>query len=155
MVRATASWRGVLGQAAVIAVIGSAAGLGYNLLSERGVYAEAPAGGEIGLAEAKRAFDGGAAVFVDARFEWDFDAGHVPGARSVPVGQFSEQAGQVLADLARDTWVITYCTGEDCHSSQTLARLLCEERGFTRVQVMASGWPGWVAAGYPVDGGER
>lgn len=142
----------VASQAAVIALVGSAVGIGYNALADGGVFAAgaAHAGATVvSLAEARQAFEAGEAVFVDARFRWDYAEGHVPGARNVPVGQF-EAAEAVLGDLEPETWIITYCTGAECHSSHTLARVLREKHGFQRVQVMEAGWPGWEGAGYPV-----
>ncbi len=67
------------------------------------VYPEIP---RVSLADAKAAFDTRAAVFVDARPQESYAAGHIPGALSLPV----DQIGQHLSELKKTDWIITYCT---------------------------------------------
>lgn len=58
------------------------------------------------LAEAKAAYDSGAAVFVDVRDGDSYTAGHIPGALSMPLTELENRLGE----LNRSDWVITYCT---------------------------------------------
>jgi len=60
----------------------------------------------ITLEESKAAFDGGEAIFVDVRSETAYEAGHVPGALSIPL-QFLKPR---LDELDPEQWIITYCT---------------------------------------------
>jgi rhodanese-related sulfurtransferase len=55
----------------------------------------------------------------------------------------------VLKDIPKDARIITYCSGERCQSSITLARMLVERLGYSRTQVFFDGWSAWNAAGYP------
>ncbi len=65
--------------------------------------ADAP---RISLEEAKAAFDGGVAVFVDVRSEAAYADGHIPGALSIPLAELESR----LDELDSGQWIITYCT---------------------------------------------
>ena len=60
------------------------------------------------LEVAKAALDSGAAVLVDVRSPNAFEASHIAGAVSVPLGQIERDLTQV--PLAQGQWIITYCT---------------------------------------------
>jgi len=47
-----------------------------------------------------------------------------------------------------ETPLIIYCSGPRCHLAERLAERLYGF-GFTAVQVLADGWNGWLASGYP------
>ena len=139
-------------EAGAMIAVGVAAGLAYNALAADGLYAsveEVVGPREIDVATAQRLLDEGA-LFVDARFWWDYEAGHVPGALSLPVTE-AGHAPELLGDVPRDRLLVTYCTGPPCDSGDGLARALMREHGYRRVRVMTAGWPGWVAAGYAVE----
>jgi 3-mercaptopyruvate sulfurtransferase SseA len=60
----------------------------------------------VNLSTAKVAFDSGEAVFVDVRDQAYYENGHIPGARSVPLGQFEDR----LIELEPTDWIILYCS---------------------------------------------
>jgi len=60
----------------------------------------------VDLSTAKVAFDSGEAVFVDVRDQAYYKNGHIPGARSIPLGQFEDR----LNELDPTDWIILYCT---------------------------------------------
>ena len=60
----------------------------------------------VSLDEAKGAFDAGGAVFVDVRSIESYQAGHIPGAVSIPLGEIGDR----LQELDPGQWIITYCT---------------------------------------------
>jgi len=60
----------------------------------------------ISVGDAKAAFDAGTAVFVDTRTIDSYNAGHIPGALSIP----EEEAESRFAELNPNDWIITYCT---------------------------------------------
>jgi hypothetical protein len=62
----------------------------------------------ISLEEAQTALESGAAVIVDVRSTEAFEASHVAGAISVPLGVIERDLANV--PLNRDQWIITYCT---------------------------------------------
>jgi len=60
----------------------------------------------ISAADAKAAYDTGAAVFVDTRGDPYFSQGHIPGAFSIT----QDELPQRISELDSESWIITYCT---------------------------------------------
>jgi rhodanese-related sulfurtransferase len=102
------------------------------------------------VARAKEIFNNGNVLFVDARSQDNYADGHIPGAVSLPVGQFDELIGSFLDQHAAARSIVTYCSGRTCEDSHNLARLLSDV-GFTHVSVFIDGFPGWEAEGYPIE----
>jgi predicted sulfurtransferase len=57
-------------------------------------------------AEAREALDKGKAIIIDVRGDASYNAGHVKGARSIPVDAIGSRA----SELPRDKMIITYCS---------------------------------------------
>ena len=95
-------------------------------------------------------WDKGDALFVDARSQNDYDNGHIPGAVSLPVGQFEEQIESFLNRYPAEQHIVTYCSGRTCEDSHDLAQSLSDV-GFTNVRIFIDGFPGWEAEGYPIE----
>ncbi len=104
--------------------------------------------GEVNLA--KKLYDSRKFVFVDARSRGDYDEGHIEGAVSLPVGQFDEKIEAFLEQHPPEKAIITYCSGRTCEDSHKLAQLLWAF-GYTEINVFIDGYPGWEAAGYPIE----
>lgn len=62
----------------------------------------------------------GDAVLLDVRPAREFAAGHLPGARSVPLAQLESR----LCELPRDRTIVAYCRGPFCTFSAEAARRL-------------------------------
>lgn len=88
----------------------------------------------------------GDVLVLDVRPEKEYRAGHIPGARSVPL----ERLEAYLAEIPRDIEVIAYCRGPYCVFSDEAVALL-RSRGY-RARRLAEGLPDWRAAGMPVEG---
>ena len=99
---------------------------------------------------AKKLYDSNKFVFVDARSRDDYDEGHIKGAVSLPVGRFDEKIEAFSEQYPIDRPVITYCSGRTCEDSNKLAQYLLEF-GYKEVAVFIDGFPGWEAAGYPIE----
>lgn len=99
---------------------------------------------------AKQIFDSGNALFVDARSRDNYDDGHIPGAVSMPVGEFDNLIDSFMDQHSVDQAIVTYCSGRTCEDSHNLARLLMDF-GFTDVKVFIDGFPGWEAEGHPIE----
>ena len=88
--------------------------------------------------------EAGDAVVLDVRPETEYRAGHIPGARSIPVNELAAR----LAELPPDKAVVAYCRGPYCVMSyDALALLKAHGRHALR---LAEGLPDWRAAGRPV-----
>lgn len=60
----------------------------------------------VSLVESFAAFEQGQAVFLDVRFQENYDRGHIPGAVLIPETEIPERLGE----LDPNQWIITYCT---------------------------------------------
>jgi len=104
---------------------------------------------ELSLLEALRRYRTRSALFLDAREDYEYEAGHIPGAWHVPPGK---RAG--LPERLRErpeTLFIAYCSDEQCPLAQKLADEL-RAAGITTVGIMRGGWLAWSNAGFPVEG---
>ena len=102
----------------------------------------------VGLA--RKLYDTGGYIFVDARSAEDYKQGHIKGAVSLPVGQFEEKLSAFMERYPPDTSIVTYCSGRTCSDSHRLAELLME-MGYEKINVFIDGFPGWEAGGHPVE----
>ncbi len=103
----------------------------------------------VGRRELVARLKAGDVVVLDVRPTPEFEAGHIPGARSVPVGKLR----QYLRALPKDAEVVAYCRGPYCVYADDAVRLL-RRRGY-RARRLEDGFPEWKRAGLPVAAGER
>jgi rhodanese-related sulfurtransferase len=89
----------------------------------------------------------GDVVVLDVRPKAEFEAGHIKGARSIPIGELRR-----LRSLAKDTEIVAYCRGPYCVYADDAVRQL-RRRGY-RAQRLEDGFPEWKRAGLPVAAGE-
>jgi rhodanese-related sulfurtransferase len=111
----------------------------------KGVISASPAGDAAGrleeidsVARAKDLFDKEDVLFVDARSQNDYENGHIPGAVSLPVGQFEERIESFLNRYPLAQPIVTYCSGRTCEDSHDLAQFL-SDLGFTNVRIFIDG----------------
>lgn len=83
-------------------------------------------------------------VLVDLRPAREFAAGHLPGARSVPVAHLGEHA----AALRRHRRVLAYCRGRYCTNAVLGVDILRADG--VSAERLAFGVPEWRAAGQPI-----
>ena len=85
------------------------------------------------------------ALLVDVREPGEFGAGHILGARNVPLARIDGSG-----DLAKrkDKPVIVYCEGGE-RAAKAAAAL--RKLGFTRVVNLNGGLPAWQQAGLPLE----
>lgn len=102
-----------------------------------------PVSGEELLRRARK----GEVTVLDVRPREEFEAGHVPGARSIPLGELEER----LDELPGKREIVAYCRGPFCALSLDAVRLL-RKHGL-RARVMKDGIPDWRLRGWPVDAG--
>jgi class 3 adenylate cyclase/rhodanese-related sulfurtransferase len=87
----------------------------------------------------------GDVVVIDVRPEGEYRAGHVPGARSVPVDELQQR----VSTLPKDAEIVAYCRGPYCVMADQAVRLL-HDKGF-QARRLAEGFPEWRRAGLPVE----
>jgi len=93
------------------------------------------------------------ATFLDARHDYEFEAGHIAGAIFMPSTRLSSGEGIEDASMIDPTRpVVIYCTGGECDASENTAVLLdALELGFD-LRIMGKGYDDWAAVGLPVEG---
>jgi rhodanese-related sulfurtransferase len=102
-----------------------------------------PAVEEIDVAEAKRRHGAGA-VLIDVREPDEWAAGHVAGARLIPLGQLRRQLGK----LPRDREVLFICRSGNRSGTATLA---ARRAGLGRALNIRGGMIAWAQAGLPIE----
>ena len=102
---------------------------------------------EISRDELARRLNDGSLIVIDVRPEAEYAAGHIRGARSVPVDQLSEIVGGLPADIE----VVAYCRGPYCVFADDAVRLLRRRRRNARR--LQDGFPEWRGAQHPIETG--
>jgi rhodanese-related sulfurtransferase/DNA-binding HxlR family transcriptional regulator len=87
----------------------------------------------------------GDVVVLDVRPEPEFEAGHIPGAQSVPLAALASLAPK----LPRRRQIVAYCRGPYCVYADDAVRLL-QARGL-KARRLDVGFPEWRRAGLPVE----
>lgn len=79
----------------------------------------------------------GDVVLVDVRPREEFEAGHIEGARSIPLPELERR----LAELPADREIVAYCRGPFCaYAHEAVRRLNQAGRSASRLE---DGWPEW------------
>ena len=81
-------------------------------------------------------------VFIDARFERDFEAGHLDGAVNIPVNTSDKKRQKLMATVARDAHIVVYCQSAGCQFAEKVAIKLMSD-GFSNVSLFRGGWRKW------------
>ena len=95
----------------------------------------------IGPDELRQRLGRGDVVLIDVRPSHEFDAGHIEGARSIPL----EELDRRLDELPAGREVIAYCRGPFCAFAHEAVRTL-QAKGRT-ARRLDDGWPEWQLAG--------
>jgi rhodanese-related sulfurtransferase/predicted transcriptional regulator len=79
-------------------------------------------------------------VLVDVRPSEEYEAGHIEGARSIPIDELQDR----LAELPADREVVAYCRGPFCAYAHDAVRRIQAAGGQARR--LEEGWPEWQLA---------
>jgi phage shock protein E len=82
------------------------------------------------------------AQLVDVREPWEYERGHLPGARNVPLSDIPVRAGELSEPM-----VLVCASG---NRSAEAAQYLVES-GFREVGNLAGGTFGWIQRGLPIE----
>lgn len=83
-------------------------------------------------------------VILDVRPPEEFEAGHIPGALSIPMRELKKR----LKELPKSKQIVAYCRGPLCALAPEATRFL-KSKGY-RVKRLREGPPDWETAGLPL-----
>ena len=104
----------------------------------------------INLTKALEKLKKGNAVFIDARSEYDYNAGHIQTALNFPEKTLDVWMLDFFNTTPPESLLIIYCSDPRCHLAEHLAARLYE-LGYPNIRFLTAGWDGWLSAGYPVE----
>jgi rhodanese-related sulfurtransferase len=94
---------------------------------------------EVSVSQAADLREQGAFV-LDVREQEEWDAGHIPGATLIPLGELQTR----LSEVPQDQTVLVYCRSGNRSAS---GRDILKAAGYENVTSMAGGINAWIAAG--------
>jgi rhodanese-related sulfurtransferase len=87
----------------------------------------------------------GSVVVLDVRPEQEYSAGHIGGARSIPVNELEAR----LKEIPKKKTIVAYCRGPYCVLADEAVAIL-RAKGFNALR-FEGGYPDWKARGLPVE----
>jgi rhodanese-related sulfurtransferase/DNA-binding HxlR family transcriptional regulator len=99
-------------------------------------------------AELARRLKRGDVVVIDVRPTAEYQAGHIAGARSIPIAELNRR----LREVPKSRGVVAYCRGRYCVFADDAVRAL-RRKGF-RAARLEDGFPEWRDEGLPVSFGD-
>jgi DNA-binding transcriptional ArsR family regulator/rhodanese-related sulfurtransferase len=99
----------------------------------------------VGMKELLARVRAGDIVVLDTRPASEYDAGHIAGAISAPVGALQKQLGK----LPKHKDYVAYCRGPYCIYADRAVELL--RKSGRRARRMSEGFPEWMSAGFPIE----
>ena len=95
--------------------------------------------------ELKRRLKDRSVVLLDVRPEEEYQAGHVPGARSIQLAELKAR----LKEIPKRKEIVAYCRGPYCvFADEAVALLRSHGRRAVRLEI---GFPDWKARGLPIE----
>jgi rhodanese-related sulfurtransferase len=148
-----------LWQRLAMAMAGAALGLGSNFFAREPLplfQPLAPAAATVvpvGEVDADFVLQAGAApgtLLIDARAGAAFSAGHIPGALSLPLGEFAAAFSRLEPELRAASLLVVYCSDRTCGDSPELARRLWDQ-GLKNILLFKGGMEDWSGRGHAVE----
>ena len=100
----------------------------------------------ISIGEAKKEFEAGNAVIIDARAEAFYKDEHIAGSINIPYGASEDQ----FQNLPVGKKLIVYCSCGSEHTSSMLAYEM-NQKGVPGTYALVGGTNAWKNAGYPME----
>lgn len=95
-------------------------------------------------------FKAGDGLFIDARPATEFEAGHIPGAISLPFEELDSRLETLIRILDVHFPLIAYCSNRECDDALMLAIAL-QDMGKTNLLYYVDGFDVWKEEGCPVE----
>jgi len=109
-----------------------------------------PTVGEVDAEFVEQVLGAPGTLLVDARAAAAYRLGHVPGAISLPLGEFAAAFSRLEPELRQAGLLILYCSDPTCSDSPELARRLWDE-GLRNFLLFKGGMEEWIGRGHAVE----
>jgi rhodanese-related sulfurtransferase/DNA-binding transcriptional ArsR family regulator len=103
----------------------------------------------VSIKELRRRIDERSVVVLDVRPEVEYEAGHVHGARSIPITELRTR----LKDLPKNREIVAYCRGPYCVFADEAVAVL-RNNGYKAFR-LEGGFPDWAIQGLPTSSSAR
>jgi rhodanese-related sulfurtransferase len=97
-------------------------------------------GSPMGWDEIKPLLAAGKVALVDARIAADYQAGHIPGAESLPFADMEENIAAFEARHPKSQMIVVYCASTTCRVSSAEAAIIAQRYGYGDVHEMPGGF---------------
>jgi rhodanese-related sulfurtransferase len=94
-------------------------------------------------------------IFIDARHDEEYRAGHIPGAYQFDYYYANKFLGTIVPVVQQAEAIVVYCNGGECTDSHYAALELANFAPREKLMVYAGGITEWKAMGHEVETGER
>lgn len=100
--------------------------------------------------------ENGTYVFVDARADEPYEAGHIPGAVQCDYYRIDYYFPEVMQVASNAEKIVVYCNGGDCEDSlYVCGELLKADIPRAHILLFKGGWQVWSKSGMPVETGRK
>jgi rhodanese-related sulfurtransferase len=103
----------------------------------------------VSIKELRRRIDERSVVVLDVRPEVEYEAGHIHGARSIPITELRTR----LKDLPKNREIVAYCRGPYCVFADEAVAVL-RNNGYKAFR-LEGGFPDWAIQGLPTSSSAR
>ncbi len=83
-------------------------------------------------------------LWVDARPQADFEAGHIEGAVPLNERDWEQQIDGFLDAWYPEARIVVYCGGGECNASRGVAERLAAEAGLGHLHILKGGYAAWL-----------
>ena len=97
----------------------------------------------ITTSELRQRLENGPVAIFDVRGDMDYEVGHLPGAKTAPMGSLVFRVANIMNP---GSFVVVYSRGGDCRDAADAAQRLVN-MGMTNVHCYQEGVEGWLASG--------
>jgi rhodanese-related sulfurtransferase len=134
-------WKSAARQAATLLVIALIPSVGSAFYHIRVKSWPVPSENSVPLSDVQHW--GKQVLWVDARSETEYAAGHIPGAFLLNLDQWNQLLPSLLQVWEPDKIVVVYCSSLSCQASREVTEKLRDEVGLQSVFVLRGGWEAW------------
>jgi rhodanese-related sulfurtransferase len=142
-------------QTIIIVILSVLCGLIYNSISTTGISLvykplNLESGSYLTIEQTLYLLTEGRALFIDTRYEDEFEQAHIKNAKNLPGNASREEIMKFFESIPKDQQIVTYCSNHGCNSSRRLAGFLTY-LGYKKVLIYPEGFNEWETKNFPIE----